>query len=73
MRGRRGCLFRHSLEEVESGVGGEEESRGRRWIDTSWSSLREVQELRRATKRLAGALMWYFGERIPERIVADRR
>ena len=28
----------------------------------------EVQELRRATKRLAGALMWHFGERIPERI-----
>ena len=28
----------------------------------------EVQELRRATKRLAGALMWHLGERIPERI-----
>ena len=27
-----------------------------------------MQELRRATKRLAGALMWHLGERIPERI-----
>ena len=52
----------------ESGVGGGAGQRGK--MDRHVFDLgARVQELRRATKRLAGAPMWHLGERIPERLV----
>ena len=69
---RRGCLSRHSWEEVEAPSSVGRDSVGQ--MSAVWELAAEVQELRLAVRKRAGSIMWdrgaaILGKRFPERIV----